>query len=318
VGNKFGRVPEISISSAPTDIWQGGTVGSVGLYSGFNAVQNENLQTLSASTNDVGSLEASGTATGGDSSVLVDSGATFVTDGILAGDLIINDTQGFHGTVKSVDSETQLTTLGFSDDDPVGIFEFASGDSYRIARAAGTGASVVKWTKVLNDQYQDQGPFYVILNGTTPVLTTGDFFRLSRGRIVQAGSLGTSAGILTARQATTTANIFARLPTGTNATAIACDTVPAGLERVIYSSVCRITRDNGSPGSANVRLLVRRPGGLFTTLVNDEITVDSPYRQPTDEVFILRAGTDIKWNVNSVSDNSTVASGKFAYVDFKI
>jgi hypothetical protein len=129
VGNKFGRVPEISISSAPTDIWQGGTVGSVGLYSGFNAVQNENLQTLSASTNDVGSLEASGTATGGDSSVLVDSGATFVTDGILAGDLIINDTQGFHGTVKSVDSETQLTTFGFSDDDPVGVFEFASGDS---------------------------------------------------------------------------------------------------------------------------------------------------------------------------------------------
>jgi hypothetical protein len=56
-----------------------------------------------------------GTQTGSESAtVLVDSAATFVTWGILVGDIITNTTDGSWAQVASVDSETQLTTTALT------------------------------------------------------------------------------------------------------------------------------------------------------------------------------------------------------------
>jgi hypothetical protein len=66
------------------------------------------------------------TADGG-STTITDSGATFVTDGIKAGDTTRNSTDGSWALVKSVDSETQVTTTalaGGSDN------TWTSGDGY--------------------------------------------------------------------------------------------------------------------------------------------------------------------------------------------
>lgn len=49
-------------------------------------------------------------ASGGSSTVLVDAGGQFITDGVEAGDQIRNVTEGVTAFVISVDSETQLTT----------------------------------------------------------------------------------------------------------------------------------------------------------------------------------------------------------------
>lgn len=55
-----------------------------------------------------GELGPTGTNTSVTASKLVDSGATFVTDGVLVGDSVRNDTDSTITTVSAVDSETQL------------------------------------------------------------------------------------------------------------------------------------------------------------------------------------------------------------------
>lgn len=76
-----------------------------------------------------------GTATAGSSAnQLEDTSKNFNTLGILEGDLIINTTDGSHGTVSSVDSATQLTIapLNFGTSNT-----FSLGDSYTIPRFNG-------------------------------------------------------------------------------------------------------------------------------------------------------------------------------------
>jgi len=50
-----------------------------------------------------------GTNTTATASKLIDSAATFITNGVATGDIVHNDTAGTAATVVSVDSETQLT-----------------------------------------------------------------------------------------------------------------------------------------------------------------------------------------------------------------
>jgi len=74
---------------------------------------------------------SSGTVTTEDSNgeVLVDSGATYETDGVLPGALVLNLTDGSVGTVLSVDSQNQIRNLPLDDgsDD-----QWEVGDSYKI------------------------------------------------------------------------------------------------------------------------------------------------------------------------------------------
>ena len=100
---KFGRNSDIDTGTTPEDIWEG-----QGIYTGMNATANEDIAISSSSANDSGTVVSSGTATGGNTSTLTDTGATFVTDGVAVGDLLVNDTQGSHGVVASL-TETVIT-----------------------------------------------------------------------------------------------------------------------------------------------------------------------------------------------------------------
>jgi hypothetical protein len=75
--------------------------------------------------------DASGTATSADAegTTLVDTAATFITDGIQPGDTVMNTTEGSVATIITVDSETQLTSYPL-DDGVYGGWEI--GDSYKI------------------------------------------------------------------------------------------------------------------------------------------------------------------------------------------
>lgn len=308
IDTKFGRNLDID-TGTHEDVWNGG-----GLYTGHNATANENLETLSSSASDTGSLVSSGTATGGSTTTLVDTGATFITDGVAVGDLIINDTQAVHGIVKTVTSETTLTVLRFTDSE-IGTYSFASGDAYRVATATSTGAAVVKWSKILNEDYEVQTSKYVILNGVTGVTTTVDAMRCSRGKVILAGSTGHNVGQITLRQAVTTANIFAVMPADTGQTLICADTVPKGKTYIITNLDISIARASGTAGSANVQFKIRKYGESWQTKRSPSITTAIPYSPNINPDIIIEERSDVKWHVDSVSDNNTICSAEFEYIE---
>jgi hypothetical protein len=78
-----------------------------------------------------GGVDSTGTVTTPDTTgvVLTDSAGTFISDGIVAGDTVVNVTDGSITSVLTVDSETQLTTFGLESGTDN---QFDSSDSYKV------------------------------------------------------------------------------------------------------------------------------------------------------------------------------------------
>jgi hypothetical protein len=89
----------------------GETLGG-GVFVGLTTTL-EDVQYAPAAT----SPRTTGTVTSGDASgvTLIDSGAAFITNGVVRGDWVINFTDQSVSEILSVDSETQLTTRGLRD-----------------------------------------------------------------------------------------------------------------------------------------------------------------------------------------------------------
>lgn len=305
INKKFGRNSDIDTGSAPEDVWNGG-----GLYTGFNATSAETLEFFSSDANDVGALVSSGTATGGDDTTLIDSAATFISDGVAVGDAVLNDTQVLFGIITSVDSETQVTVFRMEDGEDQ-TNPNAVGDAYRIATASSTGAAVMK-VFPLDGNFARITQF-IILNGTTAVDLVGTAKRQDTAFIVLAGSSGTNEGQITGRQKTTTANVTMVMPAEGGRTAICCATVPSGELWIIKSIEAQMARANGSAGSADVRFQTRKFGSAWNTRRFPTITDALEYKMSDIGGIIVQEGTDIRWNIQSVSDNNTIVSGEFEY-----
>ncbi len=301
INTKFGRNGEIDTTTDPEDIWIAG-----GDYTGFDATTAEDIQVLSSSANDAGTLVTSGTATADGASILTDSSATFVSDGVAVNDVIINDTIGNHSFVKSIDSETQITVYCSS--------TFSNGDAYRIATPASTGACVISLPGLLDANYDRASVTkYVILNGTTPVTVGGTWFRCERLAVIGAGSNETNVGTITARQAVTTANVFATIGVGYGQTLQTCFTIPNSKVGIIKRIRVAITRASGAAGSATVALLVRERGGAWATKRIFELSTSNSADLRQEGGLIIRAESDIKLRVLEVSDNDTIAEGTIEY-----
>lgn len=312
---KFGRNGEVDSGTA-ADIWGGGR-NALGIYNytGFNATANEDISTASSSASDVGTLVVSGTVTTSGLKTIIDSGATFVTNRVAIGDIVLNDTRGTYGYITSVDSETQVTVFTMLNS-VIGEFDNILGNTYRIARATSTGAAVVSWKRILNSDFERQTNVFVILNGTTLVNTTVDAYRLSRGKVLLAGSTGNNVGEITCRQVTTTANIFCVMQAGSNQTLIACDTVPKDTVYLLESVVATMSISGGHAASGVVSLRVRPFGGVFNTeRIYDLSSSSGEYTDEEVGGIALSPGTDFKLRVDSTSANNVRFSGKIEYLE---
>jgi len=189
----------------------------------------EQLQVVSADVDDQGSTVSSGTATGGSTTTLVDSGANFVGDGVAVGDLVINDTEKVHGIVSVVATTTLTVAIGFeagaSDFDVEDAIPFESGDTYRVVNANDTGAAVVKLSGL--DGSYVRLTEYVVLNGQTDVTTTASFLRIFRAFTVLAGSSGWNEGNISIEN-NASAVLLSQITAQLNQTLMAMWTVPAG------------------------------------------------------------------------------------------
>jgi len=229
---KFGKNTSLDDADGFRAIWDGGSAAYTGQAP--TASDGEAVEVLSSSANDSGTLISSGTATSGSATTLVDTAATFSSDGVAVGDIVINDSQDDHFIVTAVTSETTLTGIRWKFKTTLAV-----GDSYRVAQPNSTGAAVVR-LNMLQDSVGADGAEYIILNGTTPVDTVGtDYVRCFRGRVVcgdlVSGVAATNIGTITARQTTTVANIFFVIIAAWGSTEVAAYRVPAGKTGYILS-----------------------------------------------------------------------------------
>lgn len=108
------------------------TAGKEALGSGVQVGITATLQNAKLAFEQRVVMLESGTITTPDTNgmTLIDSSATFITNGVEAGDMVMNHTDGSHATIASVDSETQLTLLTALDGGTDNQFD--SADSYEI------------------------------------------------------------------------------------------------------------------------------------------------------------------------------------------
>ena len=204
------------------------------------------MEVVSSSASDAGVLLVSGTATGGSTTTLVDSAATFISSGVVAGDFVMNDTCGAFAIVLTIESENKIIFA-----DPLSSnCKFDVGDSYRIAdkSAGGVGGQVVEIHGL--NKYWEEIEEFVITDGTTPVSTVHEYLRINNFHTMFAGA-ALSVGDIDVRQVLTPANIMDRIGAGGNMSLQALYTVPAGYTAYITDWSA------GSDGTKAVRFILR-------------------------------------------------------------
>lgn len=174
----------------------------------------------SSAVADAGTVLSSGTATGGSATTLIDTGATFSSDGVAVGDFVANDTTMGHGVVLTIDSETQITLRDAFEEDGV----FSVGDAYRVVTAASTGASVIE-VHTLDANFAEQSQF-VVTNGQTAVAMTGTHIRVNNAHVMHKGTGAGAAGDITVQAVGGT--VYSKVSAGGNMTLQCFYTISAG------------------------------------------------------------------------------------------
>lgn len=304
IEKKYGRNDGLTNGGGFEALWNGG-----GEYTGHNAIVAETLECFSANIQDAGTVLSSGTATGGSTTTLVDSAATFSSDGVAAGDVVINDTNLDHGIVVSLTGETQINVLLMS-----GGTSNADADAYRIVTKASTGAPVLKLKNLRNGTYAAVEAEYIVLNGTAVVDTTGTYIRCSRGKL--HGAIGIND--ITVRQKTTTANIMMVMPAGYNSTMIAADTIPAG--KTGYFIRAFTTLSGRTKASSIARIRIRQVNDFFHVQEEFAMQGDGNTYIPREYFPILKGPypemSDIFIEADTDTSTTSVAGGwQILYVD---
>lgn len=187
--------------------------------------------------------------------------------------------------------------------------------------ANGTGARTVEISNLLDANGVLLDPVIVTLNGTTPVAldATQTYSRMSRMRVLTAGSGGGNAGTLTVRHVVTTANIFAVMPVGVNRTSLGLYTVPHGHKLLINRLAASMAITSGSAGSASISFRVRPYGGVFQQYFPVEVTNSKSLDVCCDSyIFTFDALTDIKWRAEAVGQANTIVDVSFGGILVKL
>jgi len=302
--NKFGVNPDIDMGSGFEDIHDAG-----GTYVQPTAARVHDI----ASNNiaDVGVVRSSGSATSGSDFNIVDENATFISDGVQIGDMVVNDTKLEHGTVVGIASETQLNILVFRCErlGSAPLCEgIAAGDAYRVIGAASTGASVIL-IQGLSSTFTELSE-YIVLNGTTDVPTTEEYLRVLRMEVLAADTAGTNTatGQITA-VAQTDSTQSALILVGNNHTLMALATIPRGFTGFMTAWWAGLATQATASGRAEIIINeVNRPRRIQEPLIltstgttRDQRTYEVPKVIPEMSDIIIRA--------DSTDNNVAVSAG---------
>jgi len=221
--NKFGY--NGAVGATDEEVWDG-AVAYPYLAAG------EILKVSSNDVDDQGDELSAGTATGGTVSTLIDAAATFATDTVAAGDLVIDDDNVQHGIVLSLTGETQINLV-------LPLETSLDGVAYRVINANDTGAAVIKLFG-LDDNY-DELSEYVVMATAASVATVGTYLRVFRAMVILSGSSNVNEGNIAIKD-NADAVLLAQITALKGQTQMALWTVPDGYTAYI----------NGFYGSSSV------------------------------------------------------------------
>ena len=302
--NKFGRNPDID-TGVVEDVW-----GHGGLWVPPTAPRVHNI--ASSSIADVGVVKSTGTFKGSDGTLYtaIDTDATFVSDGVVVGDVVLNDSTMGHSIIQGV-TETTLTIHKAAHDTV-----FVDGESYRVVNASSTGASIVHVYGLDTDMLPVEE--FVVLNGTTVVPTVRPYWRMHRMHTDGAAARTvTNVGSISAT-AVVDGTVTCEMGIGNGTTTLAVYTVPAGKTAYMTQLYASINKQGGT-GGAMADLSLRstafastdgagsRSDHYFGLAVDGTSNYDhqfKPYRKFEEQ-------TDIWIRCDSVTDNNTDISAGF-------
>jgi len=298
---KFGENPDLPSGLVYETVWD----GSILYVPPVAAVVHNVSSTLAA---DAGSVLSSGTASGGSLTTLIDLDATFSTDTVAAGDIVLNDTSVEICLVTTV-TETMLTCAGSMRSPNSGLVGFANvvGDSYRIVTNASTGASILHILGLDGNFLQIEE--FVVLNGLGDVPTIGLYSRQYRARVFGPGTTA-AAGTITSVTDDIAATVTLQIIGDNNQTLMAIFTCPAdkicyvlkwwgSMARAIASAVSIVHLRGGTLGGIGYVLQTR----AINTVGNSSFNYD--YVVP----IAIPGGSDIWVEAASTANSVGVASG---------
>ena len=190
----------------------------------------------------------------------------------------------------------------------VEVFSSSANDT-----SAGTGARTIRITGLATSASTAYTTEDITMSGTTPVDSSGTWYRVNRVQVLTAGSGQTNAGQITVRHTTTTANVFAQIAAGSGQSALCVYTVPAATTLFITDVLITFALSGGANGSTNV-VIQGRPlnSSAWRNRRDYEITNSTSISAHYDIPLQFDAGTDIRFRAQSVSANNSVVSAEFS------
>jgi len=309
---KFGQNPDIDSGSGFEYITDNG-----GTYLPPTPVGGRIHDITSSSASDAGTERGSAkTADSGTQFTLVDASATFVTDGVIAGDALLNDTQHTFAQVTAV-TETTLTFAGGIREPGFGFLAaaVAASDSYRVCSTSTAGSTILSINGISGATFATANE-WVILNGTTIVSTTTSFRRINRMKTF--GGVGASLGNVGTVNATaqTDATITSQIRPGLNQTFQAIYSVPIDKVGYITRWWCALAKKGNASCVVNFRggTLGGVPYPIQTASVAATGNSDRDFRF-VDCPQAAAGGADL-WLEADTDTNNTSVTGGFDIVLF--
>ncbi len=287
--HRFGKNADVDIAAIGETIWTPG--GHANYLTAAEEVYNVSLDAA-----DAGTVLTDTTATAGTATTVTDTGSTFVTDGIAAGDIVLNSTQHDYGYVVSA-TETQVTVICWT----YGTIPVA-GDDIRVVTPASTGAAVIELTG-LDGSYNATSDF-IVLNGVADVKASTLFLRIFTITVLLAGSVGSNVGAINVEDATST-TLIAQVAVGMNEAEMAMWTVPAGY--ALYLTSFYASENAGS--SCAIYPFQRSRGGIWTPIAGSISAKSNNYHHRLEAPVRVEEKVDIQLRGFADADNAKIYAG---------
>ena len=301
--NIFGIQPDASTGGVPVDVW-----GIPTLYTPPTSAQ---IIEVDAGANDTGLLRSSGLITTSSINQIINSSADFIGDGVVAGDVVLNDSNQDYSLVTSVVSANVLDVIPMRNGR---INEI--GGSYRIVQIIDSGAAVLHIREGLDANLNIQSEF-VILNNTNKVSTINQYSRINYAQIIGVGAGGSNDGEIQLIASVDT-TVAAQIPAGYGQTVSTHYTIPRGYNAYMTNISASLFRTGASSDAmAQISIHERVCDGLaFGSLGNDirkvwGISMLGASGKPYIPYVKVSEFSDIWMRVEDVSDNNSIVSGSY-------